>query len=303
MVLLGGNVLVHDRESGDLMETQRQESCQPGKFQFKILAPSSRDIPANASTDASGSESHSDLLFDLQMLRGQVYREYAGIAATLLPDGRHWHPLDEQSWHILLQDPHGIVVGCARYRPILGGFEQLICSKAAIALSPVTGPVFRGAFATHVADARRRGLHYGEASAWALSERARCSTAAVNIALMSFALAEWLGGGVGLTTASTRHHASLILRRLGGKPLAGFAPYYEPMFDCSIELLHFDISQMEPRYHTKLEEMRAELRHTPVLCPAELPDQVNYPMSAGVPGYMSGSANAYNGQASSLVLH
>jgi hypothetical protein len=267
------------------MDGTLQESCQPGKFQFKILAPSSRELPSGAAQTVAATESHSDLMFDLQMLRGQVYREYAGIAATLLPDGRHWHPLDEKSWHVLLQDPNGLVVGCARYRPILGGFEQLICSKAAVALSPVTGPVFRSAFASQVADAKRRGIHYGEASAWALSERARCSTAAVNIALMSFAMAEWIGGGVGLTTASTRHHASLILRRLGGKPLAGFAPYYEPMFDCSIELLHFDITQMEGRYKAKLDEMRGELRNTPVLCPVESPEHTEYSPALPLSGY------------------
>ena len=235
--------------------------------------------------------SHAELMFGLQMLRGNVYREYAGIAATLQPDGRHHHPLDEQSWHIILQDAEGEIVGCARYRPIHGGFEQLICSKAAIALSPVTGPVFRSAFAQQVSDARRRGLHYGEASAWALSEKARCSTAAVNIALMSFALAEALGGGVGLTTASTRHHASLILRRLGGSSLAGFAPYYEPMFDCSIELLHFDISQLEPRYESKLAEMREEVQNAPLLCPIEVAPEVKRPvMSMDLPAYLPNPA-------------
>ncbi|MBV8866482.1 MAG: hypothetical protein JO210_13900 [Acidobacteriaceae bacterium] len=227
-------------------------------------------------------------MFDLQKLRGGIYREYAGIAATLLPDGRHWHHLDAQSWHVILEDSHGSVIGCARYRPILNGFDQLICSKAAVALSPVTGPVFRSTFTQQVADAGRRGLHYGEASAWALHEGARCSTAAVNIALMSFALAEWLGGGVGLTTASTRHHASSILRRIGGKPLAGFAPYYEPMFECSIELLHFDIDRVEPRYSAKLNEMRAELRRTPVLCPLEAPEFTEFPT---LPAYIPASNN------------
>jgi hypothetical protein len=286
------NDLVDYRESGDLMDGTLNEPCS-GKLQFKILAPCSTDVPAGKTDAGISTESHSDVLFDLQMLRGQVYREYTGIAATLLPDGRHWHPLDEQSWHVVLQDQRGIVVGCARYRPILGGFEQLICSKAAVALSPVTGPVFRSAFAHQVADARRRGIHYGEASAWALSESARCSTAAVNIALMSFALAEWLGGGVGLTTASTRHHASLILRRLGGRPLAGFPPYYEPMFDCSIELLHFDINQIEARYAAKLDEMRAELRRTPVLCPVELPNHRPYPVSVPAANYIL-PANPYD---------
>jgi hypothetical protein len=209
-------------------------------------------------------------MFDLQKLRGEVYQEYAGIAATLLPDGRHWHRLDSQSWHILLQAEDGEVVGCARYR-MIDSFDDLICSKAAVALSPVTGPVFRSVFAQEVAEARKQGSHYGEASAWALSERARCSTAAVNIALMSFALAEWLGGGVGLTTASTRHNASSILRRIGGSPFAGFEPYYEPMFDCSIELLQFDIRKLEPRCSVKLDEMRAELRRTLILCPVEAP--------------------------------
>ncbi len=263
---------------------------QPGKPQFKILAPSRREVPKALMPAAVSSESHANLMFGLQMLRGGVYREYAGIAATLLPDGRHYHQLDDQSWHILLQDSEGQVVGCARYRPIQGGFEQLICSKAAVALSPVTGHVFRSAFAQQVADAKRRGLHYGEASAWALSEKARCSTAAVNIALMSFALAEALGGGVGLTTASTRHHASLILRRLGGSPLAGFAPYYEPMFDCSIELLHFDINQLEPRYESKLAEMREEVRKTPLLCPIEAVQESEYPLSIDLPAYLPNPA-------------
>ena len=269
---------------------REKELCQPGKPQFKILAPSRNDVPKALSYSARASESHQKLMHSLQLLRGNVYREYAGIAATLLPDGRHWHALDDQSWHILLEDAEGEVVGCARYRPILVGFDQLICSKAAVAQSPVTGPVFRAAFAQQFADAKRRGLHYGEASAWALSEKARCSTAAVNIALMSFALAEWLGGGVGLTTASTRHHASLILRRLGGTPLAGFAPYYEPMFDCSIELLHFDINQLEGRYQAKLDEMREQVQKTPVLCPAVIEQDLRFPLNLNVPSYLPSPA-------------
>ncbi len=208
-------------------------------------------------------------MFDMQKLRGEVYREYAPVAANLLPDGRYWHRLDAQSWHILLQDESGEVIGCSRYR-IIDSFDDLICSKMAVALSPVTGPVFRSVFAQQLAEVRRRDLHYGEASAWALSPRARCSTAAVNIALMTFALAEWLGGGVGLTTASTRHHASSILKRIGGSAFAGFEPYYEPTFDSFLELLHLDMRNLEPRCRLKLDHLRAELHSALVLCPAEV---------------------------------
>lgn len=238
------------------------------KLEFKILAPSRQEVPSTITHEVVASKRHSELMHDLQKLRGNVYREYAGIAATLLPDGRHWHRLDADSWHILLHDSEGEVYGCARYRRVTH-FDELICSKAAVAVSPETGPVFRSTFTQQVADIRKRGLHYGEASAWALSERARCSTAAVNIALMSFALGEWLGSGMAITTASTRHHASSILTRIGGKRFADFEPYYEPMFDCHIELLQFDVTKLEGRYAAKLDALRAELRRTSILCPLE----------------------------------
>lgn len=252
------------------MSVRERNLCQTGKLTFKVVAPSRREVPRTRIDNIVSSELHSDLMFDIQKLRGEVYREYAGIAAHLLPDGRHWHRLDSQSWHIVLQDQSGEIVGCARYR-IIDSFDDLICSKAAVALSPITGPVFKSVFAQQLAEVRRRGLHYGEASAWALNARARCSTAAVNIALMSFALAEWLGGGVGLTTASTRHHASSILKRIGGSPFANLEPYYEPMFDCFIELLHLDVRNLETRCAVKLNEMRAELREALILCPVEAP--------------------------------
>jgi hypothetical protein len=250
------------------MYVKEKNLGQPGRLEFKILAPSRNDVPNSITHEVSNSRQHSELMYDLQKLRGDVYREYAGIASTLLPDGRHWHRLDASSWHVILHDETGEVYGCARYRKITT-FDELICSKAAVALSPTTGPIFRATFTQHVAEARRRGLHYGEASAWALSEKARCSTAAVNIALMSFALAEWLGAAGGITTASTRHHASSILKRIGGKRFANFEPYYEPMFDCNIELLDLNLTNMESRYSVKLDEMRAQLRGTSILCPLE----------------------------------
>ncbi|HEX4168323.1 MAG TPA: hypothetical protein VHZ55_22900 [Bryobacteraceae bacterium] len=131
-------------------------------------------------------------------------------------------------------------------------------------------------------NARRIGKNFGEAGAWALSHTARCSTAAVNIALMTYALAEWLGAGLCVTTATTRHHSALILKRLGGKAFANFEPYYEPMFECFIELLQFETACLHHRYLAKLEELRAELRHTPIICPLETEDLIQ--MSAAVSG-------------------
>ena len=260
-----------------------------GGLEFKILAPSSKEVPKALAPAAVSSDSHSDLLFDLQILRGNAYREYAPIAASLLPDGRHSQgPLDTQAWHVLMKSSAGQVVGCSRYRPIRGGFEQLACSKSALAKSPITGPPLKAAFEQQMALAHRRGIQFGEAGAWAIAEDARCSTAAVSIALMSFALAERLGGGLGITTATTRHRSSSILRRLGGAPLGGFPPYYEPMFGCTIEVLQFDINRLEQRFAAKLEELRHELRRTPIICPAEVPHAVEQSPARGfsIPAYL-----------------
>ncbi len=254
-------------EVGINMYVRERSVCRTGRLRFKVLAPSQGEVPKALTHAVKSSERHSDLMYDVQMLRGNVYREYAGIAASLLPDGRHCQEqLDAQSWHILLQSEAGQVVGCSRYRPIYGGFEQLACSRSALADSPATGPTLRAAFQQQFAFARRRGIQYGEVGAWAIDGGARCSTAAVNIALMSFALAERLGGGMAITTATTRHHSSAILKRLGGKPLGGLMPYYEPIFGCDIEVLQFDMDHLGQRFTTKLDDLKAELHRTPIIC-------------------------------------
>jgi hypothetical protein len=266
------------------MYVRERNLCQSGKLKFKVLAPSRQEVPKSVTHDVLSGREHSEVMFDVQKLRGRAYREYAAIASTLLPDGRHWQRLDAGSWHIVLQDADNDVVGCARYRRI-SIFDELMCRRGVMAMSPETGPIFKAAFEQQVAHARKRGLHYGEAGGWALSEQARCSTAAVNIALMSFALAEWLGGGLGLTTATTRHHSSSILRRIGGIPVAGFKPYYEPMFGCDVELLQFDIDNLAPRYSVKLEDMRAQLRCTPILSPFDAKEDI----VGQVPHYFTGA--------------
>ncbi len=270
------------------MSVKENNLCQSGKLKFKVLAPSRQEVPKSVTHDVLSSREHSQLMYDLQRLRGSAYRECEGMAATLLPDGRHWHRLDASSWHIVVQDADDDVVGCARYRRI-SAFDELLCRKAVVATSNETGPIFKAEFEQQVANARKRGLHYGEAGGWAVSKEARCSTAAINIALMSFALAEWLGGGLGLTTATTRHHSSSILRRIGGTPLAGFKPYFEPMFGDEIELLQFDIAKLEPRYLVKLEDMRARLLSTPIFCPLE--SAQNEPLSQPVPTFLPGSSH------------
>lgn len=243
-------------------------SVGTGRLQFKILAPSYGEVPESLARVSLDSRLHANALFDIQLLRGCVYREYGPIAAQLLADGRHYQTVDAQSWHIVLHDANHRILGCSRYRPVEGGFEQLGASQSAIAQSQRFGPILRSAIEHQMGQARQRRVQYGEVGAWALRPEVRCSTAAVNIALMTFVLAEQLGGGLGITTATTRHHSASILRRMGGRRLAELPAYYDPKYGCVIEILQFSSANLDGQFAERVRRLRTEIGKVPVLCSA-----------------------------------
>ncbi len=175
--------------------------------------------------------------------------------------------IDPASWHIVLEDACGNVVGCSRYREIKQGFRQLGASHSPIAPSQRYGQLLRLELENQISSARRRNMQYGEAGAWALRPEIRCSTAAINSVLMTFALAEQLGGGLGVTTATTRHHSAAILKRLGGRRLDGVPAYYDPAYGCHIEIIQFDSETLGPQYAARVERIRAEILDVEVVCP------------------------------------
>jgi len=260
MTILRGEESFVDRESRHLSE----------KLYFKILAPLRTDVPPVFSHTRVDSRTHEDLIFNTQLMRGQVIRRECHIMALhLLSDGRHFQQLDAQSWHILLEDCAGRLMGCARYRPIWGGFEQLSASESALAGSRKYGPALRSAIERHLALARRQKIQYGEVGTWVLRPEVRCSTAAVNVALMTLALAAQLGGGLGVTTATRSHHSASILRRLGGRRLEDLPAYYEPKYGSVIEVLEFNLANLDPRYSARFDKLRDDIRKVPVICSGE----------------------------------
>ena len=93
--------------------------------------------------------------------------------------------------------------------------------------------------------------------------------------LAAYGLGQLLGGAVGLSTATRRHCSSSILRRIGGKSLeyAGIAipPYYDPLYECDMEILRFDSSNPNPRYSVWVEEIGRSLQHIPVITNSDRP--------------------------------
>ena len=117
--------------------------------------------------------------------------------------------------------------------------------------------------------ARRKDVAYIEFGGWAVAEEFCCTTEALRIALGACSLSRSLGGCVGISAATRRHHSSTILRRIGGRPLSvdgvELPPYYDPQYSCEMEMLRFDSSFPNPRYEVWIEEIRAHLFTAPVV--------------------------------------
>jgi hypothetical protein len=254
-------------------------------LQFKILALALADVPSHFKIRRVDPRVHEKSVFEIQLVRGLALRECAPPDTHLLPDGRHFQQIDAESWHVLLQNSDGRTLGCARYRPLNGHADQLGANHSAIARSNRYGPVLKSAMQGLILKAQERGKHYGEAGGWALRQEIRGSTAAVNVALMTFALAENLGSGLAITTATRMHQSSSILCRIGASRVPELPAYYEPKFGSILEVLHFDLPNTNARYAARLDKFRSQVLRTPVICAGEgsrecLPPP--YPMA--VPG-------------------
>ena len=152
----------------------------------------------------------SALFWRTKRLRGEIYvRDGAIQPWELSADRRHIQPSDALSWHLLKVDERDSVTACIRYRAHRPGssFSYLSISQSAAARSALV----REAIQTELACASEGGFDYVELGGWAISEQMRCSAEALRMLLTIYALGQLMGGVLGITTATTRHHSSSIL--------------------------------------------------------------------------------------------
>ena len=212
------------------------------------------------------------MLARLQRLRGCAYLEDGAICQEdLTPDGRHISPIDEQAWHVLSVESGGVVRGCARYLahdPSVA-FPKLLVSNSALAKADEWGPRLREAVEIDMAAARDEGLAYAEVGGWAIDKSLRCSTEAARIALSTYALARRLGGCVGITTATVRHHSAAALQKIGGDLLAWNGsplPYYfDPQYRCEMAILRFRSDRPTPRFEPWIRCLEIQMRTVPII--------------------------------------
>jgi hypothetical protein len=188
-------------------------------------------------------------------------------------DGRHVSPVDERSWHVVSLDTDGHVCACLRFleESHARGFDDLWVRHAAAARSK-QGVRFRRAEEREIAGARQVGVKFGEVGGWAVAESHRRTTEPLRIILATYGLLELLGSCVGVATATWRHSSAEILRRIGLTTLASdsgvLPPYYDPNYDCEMELLRFDSRTPNPKYRDMVSELGARLKMAPVICSA-----------------------------------
>jgi hypothetical protein len=258
----------------------------PRRGRLMLLAPSAAHVPPAFGHFDVNVKRHDALLAGVQRLRGCVYlQDGAIIPSQLTADGRHVIQKDNASWHVVSVQPDGKVVGCARYLPHAHDVspEAVGVWSSALARHEAWRQPLRRAVEGDLALARRRNVAYVEVGGWAIAEELRFTWEAMQIALSTYALAETIGGCIGITTATVRHRSSSILRKIGGQSLefqgCPLPAYYDPHYRCEMEILRFESSSPNPKYRRKIEGILRELIDLPVVC-AKMGDAYLPPMSA-----------------------
>jgi hypothetical protein len=241
--------------------------------QFALLAPSEAHVPRTFGRITVDPGRHERILTQLQRLRGRLYLQDGAIQASqLTSDGRHMQSIDDHAWHVVSFDAEGGVIGCARYlaHRTRVKLEDLGVWSSALARHDEWQPVLREAVEGEIELARRRRLDYAEVGGWAVAEALRYTTQAMDIALSTYALAQRLGGCVGITTATVRNCSSRILRKIGGRPLEvatrTLPSYYDPQYRCDMELLRFESDAPNPRYEARMARLADRLPELSVVC-------------------------------------
>jgi hypothetical protein len=215
---------------------------------------------------------HQRLLAEVQRFRGRIALEENAISPwQLTSDGRHAQPADEHGIHLVSTDFAGRVVSCMRYLPHSNTthWTELRVFHTPLASDARWRPALEEAIGEELERARYLGFTYVEMGGWVIAKELRRSLEAARMVTTAYALARFLGGALGITTATTKHGSSSVLRRLGGSSLCAqgreLPPYYDPQYQCEMEILRFDSSRPGRRCAETIQHCEEALAQVPVI--------------------------------------
>jgi len=239
-----------------------------------LLAPTDAELAPAFLQTAADSGRHRDLLHGAQRLRGASYLKDGAIhASQLTADGRLETPEDARAWHLLMLDNWKRVSACVWYleHEMPASLKQLKVRNCPLTADTHWRGRFELAVHSELGRARRDGLRYVEIGGWAVEETSRRRSEGLVLALAAYSLGRLFGGALGLTTATVRHHSSAILRRLGGSCLEAngspLPPYYDPRYNCQMELLRFDSRQPSFAYAGAIDLLKEQIVRSLVVRP------------------------------------
>ncbi len=241
-------------------------------YRVQLLAPAQACLNNQFRNTRFDPRLHEQYLAKMQRTRGRIYVNDGAVPADQLTrDLRHQMPGDDESWHFLLIQDENEVVGCARYlaHPRSVSYNDLRISETPVALDPRWASAIRQSVENDLALVREKHLTYVECGGLALTEELRGTKAALEILLASFAWGNLMEGCISTCTATVRHKSSTILQKVGGVPFpladGCLPPYFDPHYDCQIQILRFDSREHHPRFKPMIEELCAKLQDSPVL--------------------------------------
>ena len=237
-----------------------------------LLAPPAINLPEYFKNVTIDPDRRRELVAEMQRLRGSIYLHDGALQREhLSPDGTHQTPEDQRSWHLLMLDKQQRVSSCVWYleHDNTISADQLRVKNCPLGQQEGWHTRLWHAVESELARARKARLRYAEVGGWAVSKRSRCTSEGLLLALGAYSLGRVLGGALGITTATTRHSSSTILRRLGGSPLEveglHLPSYYDAKYACEMELLRFDSRRVDAKYVGLVDLLRDKLSHVSVI--------------------------------------
>jgi hypothetical protein len=237
-----------------------------------LVAPSEHSVSSFFDNVQVDTESYDSIIGDIQRFRGRIYLQDGAVQREqLTADGRHETPEDDKAWHMLLVNSEQKLSACALYHEHKNTIEpqDLRVRHCPLATHSDWAPTLWKAVTGEIARARREQLEFAELGGWAVAPEVRRTSGPLTMALAVYGFSRRHGGALGMTTATFRHCSAVILQRLGGSRFevdgTTLPPYYDPRYECMMEMLRFDSRFPNPKYLGLIDQLRDKLSQVRVV--------------------------------------
>jgi hypothetical protein len=286
----------------NIVTEQRKTSAMHGSIERRIdavdqrlvlLAPAHGSIPPSFRNVTYDPARHARHMGELQRLRGGIYVSDGAVPEEQLVNGLHRTDEDARSWHLLMFKEKRELTSCVWYLPHENtvGFDQLRVRNCPLRNVQEWRDTLVRAVESELARARQEQLGYAELGGWAVTEDSRGTFEGLLLALAAYSLGRIFGGALGITNATVRHNSSTILKGLGGFSLEAdgitLAPYFDPAYQCEMELLRFDSRRPNARFEFMVDMLQHKLADVVIVAARAGGEPVVRPSTDGHPARLT----------------